>query len=72
MKTRSAQSRPQPAAHQIRFWMSTPAITISADAQFREALLLMHQRRSRRLPGCYGMRLSHSTQRLYGVVTAAE
>lgn len=46
----SATERAAPAAQEIRYWMSTPPITITLDAQVSEALALMHERSIRRLP----------------------
>ncbi|HEX6290169.1 MAG TPA: CBS domain-containing protein [Herpetosiphonaceae bacterium] len=37
-------------AQEIRFWMSTPPITIGADAPISEVLAVMHEHEIRRLP----------------------
>lgn len=50
MPEQSKRLPPYPLAHQIRFWMSTPAITVSADGFVSEALALMHEHSIRRLP----------------------
>lgn len=50
MPDRSEPSKPYPIAHHVRFWMSTPAITVGADAQVSEALAIMHEHRIRRVP----------------------
>ena len=48
-RTERERSAP-PAAQEMRYWMSAPAITINLDAQVSEALALMHERSIRRLP----------------------
>jgi CBS domain-containing protein len=40
----------QPTARLVRYWMSTPAITISFDAWVSDALARMHEHSVRRLP----------------------
>lgn len=39
-----------PNAQEVRFWMTTPAITISPDTHLTEALAVMHEHSIRRLP----------------------
>lgn len=51
------------AAHAIRYWMSSPPITISADAPVSEALAVMHEHSIRRLP------VVTATGELRGIIT---
>lgn len=60
--TRSSTSD-QREAQTIRYWMRTPAITISADAPVSEALALMHEHTIRRLP------VVNTTGQLCGIIT---
>ena len=53
MRTRHTphtQSDKHPAEHAIRYWMRTPAITVTIDAQLSDALALMREHDVRRLP----------------------
>ena len=53
MRTRHtphAPSENQPAEHAIRYWMRTPAITVTIDAPLSDALALMREHDVRRLP----------------------
>lgn len=51
------------AAQTIRYWMSSPAITITVDGQVSEALALMHEHAIRRLP------VVTATGELCGIIT---
>jgi CBS domain-containing protein len=47
---RTALSRSRSTAQEVRFWMSTPAITITLEDKLSEALAIMHEQSIRRLP----------------------
>lgn len=47
---RSSPDAAPRAAQHVRYWMTSPAITIASDAQVSEALALMHEHSIRRLP----------------------
>ena len=54
---------PQAMVQEIRFWMSTPAITVAPDTPLSEALELMHEHSIRRLP------VVLATGQLSGIIT---
>ncbi len=51
------------AEQEVRFWMSTPAITVNPQTQLTEALALMHEHSIRRLP------VVDDTGALCGIIT---
>jgi CBS domain-containing protein len=59
----TALARSRSTAQEIRFWMSTPAITITVEAEMSEALAVMHEHSIRRLP------VINATGALCGIIT---
>lgn len=50
MLTNLTERQSHRVSQEVRFWMSTPAITIGPQASLSEALALMHEHSIRRLP----------------------
>jgi acetoin utilization protein AcuB/CBS domain-containing protein len=66
MGSSSTPSPQYPVAQQVRFWMTSPAITVRADAHVSEALAVMHEHSIRRVP------VVDDSGRLCGIITEGD
>jgi CBS domain-containing protein len=62
----SGTQRATPNAQEIRFWMSTPPVTVAPDDRLSDALALMHEQSIRRLP------VVQPTGELCGIITSGD